>query len=82
MYSRNLVAKEFLQSRPLTLAGALTLTWRTATIPEFEDYFLDLTPDSFGDGNPFLVEFWENKFKCNIGDNGKAYDRNCTGNPR
>ncbi|XP_022103854.1 uncharacterized protein LOC110986355 [Acanthaster planci] len=59
--------------------GALTVSPKASGIPEFEEYFLQLTPETHDGINPFFNEYWAWKFKCNLPGGETLYNKNCTG---
>ncbi|XP_022103847.1 metabotropic glutamate receptor 8-like [Acanthaster planci] len=59
--------------------GAFTVSPKTSVILEFEEYFLQQTPGTHNGINPFFIEYWTQKFKCNLPGGDTTYDKNCTG---
>ncbi|XP_038059729.1 uncharacterized protein LOC119730773 [Patiria miniata] len=58
--------------------GALTVTFKSERVPEFEEYFLDQTPNDTA-YNPFFKEYWMQKFECDLPGEQPKYNQNCTG---
>ncbi|XP_038059728.1 uncharacterized protein LOC119730772 [Patiria miniata] len=61
--------------------GALTVFSKTSVIPEFEDYFLQLTPETQDGTNPYFNEYWMQKFQCDLPGHDE-YRKTCTGSER
>lgn len=60
--------------------GALTVFLKTSVIPEFEDYFLQMTPETQDGTNPYFDEYWTQVFKCDLPGGDVTHGKNCTGN--
>ena len=60
--------------------GGISMKLYSPDIVSFNDYFLQLRPDS-NTRNPWFKEFWEEKFKCDLpGVHSKqVFNTSCTG---
>ena len=59
--------------------GTLTVHFKSAAIPAFEDYFLSMNPENEDGSNPFFNEYWSQKFQCDLAGGNTQYGVSCTG---
>ncbi|KAG7322399.1 hypothetical protein KOW79_013745 [Hemibagrus wyckioides] len=61
-------------------AGGITIKLQSAYVTWFDDYYLNLQPDT-NQRNPWFIEFWQHRFQCRLKghpqENAK-YNRTCT----
>lgn len=61
-------------------AGGITIKLQSAYVTWFDDYYLNLQPDT-NQRNPWFPEFWQHRFQCRLKghpqENSK-YNRTCT----
>lgn len=61
-------------------AGGITIKLQSAYVTWFDDYYLNLQPDT-NQRNPWFLEFWQHRFQCrlkgHLQENTK-YNRTCT----
>ena len=63
--------------------GMIGVYHHAEIIPEFDEYVFSLTPESLDYQDPFLNEFWQDYFQCQLpegsSDNGQVYAKKCSG---
>ncbi|CAH1801203.1 unnamed protein product, partial [Owenia fusiformis] len=57
--------------------GAINVVPDWGYDPDFDKFFMNLKPNS-DPNNPWLTEFWEHHFQCNLGHRGK-FNQACNG---
>ncbi|KAM4546998.1 glutamate receptor, metabotropic 5a isoform 1-T2 [Fundulus diaphanus] len=61
-------------------AGGITIKLKSAHVNWFDDYYLNLTPDS-NLRNPWFPEFWQHRFQCRLRGHPQEsakYNRTCS----
>ncbi|KAL6473150.1 hypothetical protein MHYP_G00193380 [Metynnis hypsauchen] len=61
-------------------AGGITIKLQSAYVTWFDDYYLNLQPDT-NQRNPWFPEFWQHRFQCRLKGNPQEnpkYNRTCT----
>ncbi|CAJ1063898.1 glutamate receptor%2C metabotropic 5a [Xyrichtys novacula] len=61
-------------------AGGITIKLKSAYVTWFDDYYLNLKPDS-NLRNPWFPEFWQHRFQCRLRGHpqeSNKYNRTCT----
>lgn len=57
--------------------GSLSLRIHSPYIHEFDDYILNLRPETYR-RNPWFAEYWEQQFNCSLADNeGEKFHESC-----
>ncbi|XP_067842429.1 metabotropic glutamate receptor 5b [Heptranchias perlo] len=62
-------------------AGGITIKLQSPDVVWFDDYYLELRPESHSN-NPWFPEFWQHKFKCRLKNQQQEnpkYNRTCDG---
>lgn len=61
-------------------AGGITIKLQSAYVTWFDDYYLNLQPDT-NHRNPWFIEFWQHRFQCRLKGHTQEntkYNRTCT----
>ncbi|XP_033114631.1 metabotropic glutamate receptor 2-like [Anneissia japonica] len=65
------------QGNEAVAQGAITIELQTKNIQEFDEYFLNLSPEN-QEGNAWFKEFWEYQFNCQLESNvSKQTQKQC-----
>ena len=61
------------QGRDSVAEGAITIELQTRKIDQFDDYFLNLRPQTYN-RNPWFAEYWEQQLLCSLDSNQNPQD--------
>ncbi|XP_070561111.1 metabotropic glutamate receptor 3-like [Ptychodera flava] len=60
--------KDVVRGRETTVEGAIAFSPLFSNVDEFDEYFVQQTPEVEGKRNPWFSEYWEEVFRCKLPD--------------